>query len=40
MREHAKNNDLESFKSGMPSHVSDKHAKEMMKDVRKGMGIK
>jgi len=40
MREHAKNNDLESFKSGMPSHVSDQHAKEMMKDVRKGMGIK
>ena len=40
MREHAKNNDLESFKSGMPSHISDKHAKEMMKDVRKGMGIK
>ena len=39
MREHAKNNDLHSFKQGVPHHVPEKHAKELMKDVRKGMGI-
>ena len=39
MREHAKNNDLHSFKQGVPSHVPEKHAKELLRDVRKGMGI-
>jgi hypothetical protein len=40
MREHASNNDFESFKKGVPSHVSDDHAKELMHDVRSGMSIK
>lgn len=39
MREHAKNNDIDSFKKGVPAHVSGHHAKALMKDVRKGMGI-
>ena len=39
MREHAKNKDLASFKKGIPSHVSEPHAKELMHDVRKGMGL-
>ena len=39
MREHAKNNDFHSFRQGVPSHVPDKHAKELMHDTRKGMGI-
>ena len=40
MREHAKNNDYESFKKGIPSHVKDAHAKELFHDVRKGMELK
>ena len=39
MREHAKNKDIHSFKKGVPSHVSDTHAKELMHDTRKGMGL-
>ena len=39
MREHAKNKDISSFKKGVPSHVSDTHAKELMHDTRKGMGL-
>jgi nicotinamide mononucleotide adenylyltransferase len=39
MREHAKNNDLQSFKKGVPSHVPEHHVKELMHDVRKGMGL-
>lgn len=39
MREHAKNKDLKSFRHGVPSHVSDTHAKELMHDTRKGMGL-
>jgi cytidyltransferase-like protein len=39
MREHAKNKDFHSFRQGIPSHVSDTHAKELMHDVRKGMGL-
>ena len=39
MREHAKNNDFSSFRQGVPHHVSDTHAKELMHDVRKGMGL-
>lgn len=38
MRDHAKNNDFKSFRKGVPSHVSDNDAKELMNDVRKGMG--
>jgi hypothetical protein len=40
MREHAKNNNFDGFRQGVPSHVSDKHAKELFNDVRKGIGIK
>lgn len=39
MREHAKNNDFASFRQGIPSHVPEKHAKELFRDVRSGMGI-
>ena len=39
MREHAKNKDVHSFKKGVPDHVSDTHAKELMHDTRKGMGL-
>ena len=27
------------FRSGVPMHVSDKHAKELFRDIRKGMGL-
>jgi predicted kinase len=39
MREHAKNNDFNSFKQGIPHHVPEKHSKELFRDLRKGMGI-
>jgi cytidyltransferase-like protein len=39
MRQHAKNNDFSSFRQGIPSHVSDEHAREIMHDTRKGMGL-
>jgi hypothetical protein len=39
MREHAHSNDFNSFKKGVPAHVPEKHAKELFRDVRKGMGI-
>lgn len=39
MREHAKNNDFTSFRQGVPSHVPEKHARELFKDVRIGMGL-
>lgn len=39
MREHAKSNEHHEFKKGIPSHVSDTHAKELLKDTRKGMGL-
>jgi cytidyltransferase-like protein len=39
MREHAKNNDFISFKGGVPKHVPENHARELFRDVRKGMGI-
>ncbi len=39
MREHASNNDFKSFRKGVPSHVSDEHAKELYNDTRKGMGL-
>jgi hypothetical protein len=40
MREHASKGNFKEFRKGIPSHVSDAHAKEMMHDVRKGMGLK
>ena len=39
MREHAHNNDFISFKKGVPAHVPEKHARELFRDVRKGMGL-
>ena len=39
MREHAKNNDFASFKQGIPLHVPEKHAKELFRNVRSGMGL-
>ncbi|NDG32971.1 hypothetical protein EB118_23250, partial [bacterium] len=40
MRKHAKEGNFNEFKKGIPSHVSDSHAKEMYGDVRKGLGIR
>lgn len=39
MREHAKKNNFEGFRQGVPSHVSEKHAKELFNDVRTGMKL-
>lgn len=39
MREHAKSNNFSEFKKGVPSHVADKHAKELFDHVRQGMGL-
>ena len=41
MREHAKSNKYQEFKKGLSSHMAkhEAHAKELYKDVRKGMGI-
>ena len=50
MRDHAINNRFNDyidsdgkkkpgFKSGIPSHVPEKHAKELFRDVRKGLGL-
>ena len=39
MREHAKTGDFNSFRQGIPSHVPEKHAKELFRDVRRGMGL-
>jgi hypothetical protein len=39
MREFAKSNDFQSFRKGVPSHVSDDHAKELMSDVKSGMNV-
>jgi hypothetical protein len=39
MREHAKSGNFKEFRKGVPEHVSDKHAKELMHDTRKGMGL-
>ena len=39
MREHAKNKDFHSFRQGVPHHVKDEHARELMHDVRRGMGL-
>jgi predicted kinase len=39
MREHARSGNFKEFRKGVPGHVSDTHAKELMHDTRKGMGI-
>ena len=39
MREHAKNNNFDEFRKGVPGHVSNEHAKELFHDTRKGMGL-
>ena len=40
MRGHAEKGNFKEFKKGIPGHVPEHHAKELMHDVRKGMGIK
>jgi hypothetical protein len=40
MRKHASENNYAEFKKGIPSHVHEKHAKEMFNDVRTGMASK
>jgi hypothetical protein len=40
MREHAKQGDYDSFKSGLPRHTTHDHAQEMYNQVRHGMSIK
>jgi len=40
MRDHAAKGNFKEFRKGVPAHVSDTHAKEMMSDVRRGMGHK
>jgi hypothetical protein len=39
MRAHAAAGNAKEFKKGVPAHVSDEHAKELMHDTRKGMGL-
>lgn len=40
MRAHAAAGNFAQFKKGIPSHVSDKHARELFDHVRAGMNIK
>lgn len=40
MRGHAASSNFAEFKKGVPSHVHEKHAKELYHDVRRGMSIK
>ena len=40
MREHASKGNFKEFKKGVPSKMSNEHAKDMYNDVRKGMSIK
>jgi len=39
MRDHARNNNFSAFRKGVPSHVSDKDAKDLMKDVINGQKL-
>ena len=39
MREHASNGNFKEFRKGVPSAMTDAHAKEMFNHVRRGMGI-
>ena len=36
MRDHAKSNNFKEFRKGVPAHVSDAHAHELMHDVQQG----
>ena len=38
MREHALTGNFKEFRKGVPSHVSDAHAKEMFNHVKQGIG--
>ena len=40
MRSHATSNSFDDFRQGIPKHVPEHHAKELFRDVRKGMNIK
>ncbi len=40
MRAHAKAGNFSEFRKGIPAHVSDKHAREMYDDVRRGMNLR
>jgi hypothetical protein len=40
LRSHASSGNYNEFKKGIPSHVHEKHVKELYNDVRKGMRIK
>jgi len=40
MRSHANTNSFDDFRQGIPKHVPEHHAKELFRDVRKGMNIK
>jgi hypothetical protein len=40
MRQHAKEGNYHSFKSGLPAHVSHEHAQSLYNDIRSGMNIK
>lgn len=39
MREHAQKGNYKEFRKGVPSKMTDAHAKDMYNDVRKGMGV-
>jgi hypothetical protein len=39
MRKHAKGDDFESYKKGMPTGASDKDTKDIYDAVRKGMKV-
>lgn len=40
MRKHAGSGSFDDFRQGIPKHVPEHHAKELFRDVRKGMNIK
>lgn len=40
MRSHAGSGSFDDFRQGIPKHVPEHHAKELFRDVRKGMSIK
>ena len=40
MREHASNGNFKEFRKGVPSKMTDTHAKELYNHVRSGMGIR
>jgi len=39
MREHAQKGNYKEFRKGVPSKMTDAHAKDMYNDVRRGMGV-